>query len=1005
MGQKLVIGPINKALRTDRTAFVIDNDNFPTMINAYQWRGRVKRKRGTQYLGQLERYFNSSSTAYSSTVSITLDGSGNGNLVSGFSLQTNSTIVPGSVIIVSSTPITYTDPTMDGYLTPTGTGGPNTINYSSGSILIPAAAGLSVSATFNYYPALPVLGIEDLVMTDSAFPGTIAFDTTYSYNVNTSFPYPVTDVSFYKNPSTSSYTGYTQKTTWTPTTWNGANYQQFWTFNYQGALWVSNGIDIPFTGNTIGMQFNRITGITITTAGNGTTVPAVCNITISSHGLVVGDFVFINEVQGITGINFQTGYITAVVNANIITVTFQNAIISGSYTSSSGIAQYLTSRSDPSVDCLRWYDGSPTNGTGSFYYGKGWVNFAPPLSQGSYTISDEPSSQYYLVGARIIIPFKDRLLFMGPVIQSSTGTPQYLQDTVIYSQNGTAYYTCSFNGSPLNPLNLDSILVPTDQTSTPTSYWEDQTGFGGFIQAGIDQPIVTAAFNEDVIVVGFKNLQSRLAYSGNDLIPFSFFSVNTEYGSSSTFSTITLDQGIMTRGDKGYVITSQTSCQRFDLDIPDQVFQINATDNGTERFCAYRDFINEWIYFTYPNNESFPGQFYPNETLQYNYRDNSWGIFQESYTTYGSFRKNTGFTWQTVGYQYSTWLEWNEPWNSGTNQLLNPLVLAGNQQGFLMIRGIGTGEGTSLFIQNISGNTVTSPDHTLYDNDYIIISGVIGTAGSQVNGEIFSVSIQDENTFILDPAVNISGYIGGGLITKMYVPNIQTKQFPVAWDLGRKTRIGTQMYLFTKTYNAQISLLIFLSQDSSDAYNNSAIVPDPASINNSLIYSTVLYTCPESTNLGLTPANSNLQMIVNPQTGNSGQQQIWHRINTSLIGDTVQFGFTISDVQMRDLESSGTYFSITSASQAYPCVLGCLGSFQAGQLILINGVVGMTQLNGNYYSVISSSSTTVTIDVDSSSFSTYVSGGTATLVSGINGFAEIEFHSAILDVNPSQILA
>ena len=30
------------------------------------------------------------------------------------------------------------------------------------------------------------------------------------------------------------------------------------------------------------------------------------------------------------------------------------------------------------------------------------------------------------------------------------------------------------------------------------------------------------------------------------------------------------------------------------------------------------------------------------------------------------------------------------------------------------------------------------------------------------------------------------------------------------------------------------------------------------------------------------------------------QQQIWHRINTSLLGDTVQVGFTLSDFQMRD---------------------------------------------------------------------------------------------------------
>jgi hypothetical protein len=31
------------------------------------------------------------------------------------------------------------------------------------------------------------------------------------------------------------------------------------------------------------------------------------------------------------------------------------------------------------------------------------------------------------------------------------------------------------------------------------------------------------------------------------------------------------------------------------------------------------------------------------------------------------------------------------------------------------------------------------------------------------------------------------------------------------------------------------------------------------------------------------------------------QYQIWHRVNTSLIGDTFQVGITLSDAQMRNL--------------------------------------------------------------------------------------------------------
>lgn len=183
----------------------------------------------------------------------------------------------------------------------------------------------------------------------------------------------------------------------------------------------------------------------------------------------------------------------------------------------------------------------------------------------------------------------------------------------------------------------------------------------------------------------------------------------------------------------------------------------------------------------------------------------------------------------------------------------------------------------------------------------------MGVAG--LNGAVFSVNVIDTNTFSLNgggviPVPTSGTYIGAGLITKLFSPFIQTKQFPIAWDMGRKTRLGVQKYLLTRTDSAQIQLLIYLSTDPNNPYNNGPIVPTEGSFNNGLIFSSELYTCPESCNLGLTPANSTLMTIteIAPDGNNatSPQQQIWHRINTSLIGDTVQLGFTMSDAQMRD---------------------------------------------------------------------------------------------------------
>jgi hypothetical protein len=910
MGDKLVVGPFNRGFRNDRTAFVIDNDNFPTLINAYQWRGRVKRKRGTSKLNRIQRYFDSTIISYNSgPTTIILDGLGNGNILTGFSLQSNGNIVPGSVVITDTmTAIVYTDPAMDGTLSPSGT-----INYATGDITIASAAGNPISVIFLYYPDLPVMGLETFDSPISQFPFTIAFDTTYSYNIQTAEPYGIYDVSFYKNPPASAdLPGYIPKTDLTPTSWNGQDYQQFWTVNYQGAMWTTNGMNVPFVTTNIGMQYIGPPDLVSATWIS----PTEMDFTTTGNNLVVGDFVYVNEftstppADALT-LNFQTGYVTVAGNTFRVKFPFAN-ITNNVYTP--GIVQYLTNRSDSTKDGIRWYDGDPTNGsstapilTGDF----GWVNFAPPLSQDIFSIADLPPRQYYLVGAKMIVPFKDRLLFIGPVVQTSTPNSQvYLQDTVIYSQNGTPYYTCSFDGSLAIP-TFHSILLPINQTATQSAYWEDQTGFGGFISAGISQPINTASANEDALILGFSYLQTRFVYTGNDIVPFNFFLINSELGSSSTFSAINLDRGVLTRGNRGFVTTSQTETARFDLEIPDQIFQNQLTSNGTERVTAQRDFINEWIYFTYPKNNppstdnpDFEYKF-PNQTMFYNYRDQSWGLFNEAFTHYGQFQRRTGYIWATIGDVYPTWEQWNDPWDSGTSTLLQPEVIAGNQQGFVVFRADGTGETESLYVQSFSVNTVVSPDHSLDEGDYITFSGCLGTIGAQVNGKIFSVSIKTVDSFILDPPIVAGTYFGGGEITRMYLPYIQSKQFPTYWNTARKTRIGVQQYLLTRTPKSQIQLLIFLSQNATFAYNEGPIIPSQFPVNSSLIYSTVLYTCPESTNLGLTPANSNL----NTPTADS-QAQIWHRINTSLIGDTVQVGFTMSDAQMRDEDFTNQFEEI-----------------------------------------------------------------------------------------------
>jgi hypothetical protein len=1104
MGEKIVVGPKFGGLVNAVEPFAIDNESFPFLLNAYEWRGRIKRKRGTYTLGRLQRYFNSTNSSYTNLFPpyyLTLDGTGAGNLFSGpyvnagmtsVTLQPGGNIIPGTVVITDTvTSDVYKDTPLNGTLvgSPTGTG---TINYASGEITIAGGAGHALVVVFLYYPALPVMGLRSLNLTATQFPATLGFDTVYSYNIVSSFPNSIYDVSFYKNPPSAEINGfaYVQKTNVTPLTWNGQNYQQFWSYNYQNAFWVTNGIPVPFIGTNIGMQFQE-------PIEDGTTwlTPQTMSFEINNCPLVVGDWVFVNEftigAAQATSLNFQTGFVSSVLLpispsvTSTITVTFPYAVIADA-AYSNGIIQYLTNRAFPTKDCIRWYDGDPTNGipTNPVLSGNlGWVNFAPPLSNLDYSIDELPPAQYYLVGARMIVPFKNRMLFFGAVVQSSSSGPFYLQDTIVYSQVGTAYYTASFDGSSAISAKtvFNPLLVPINQTATANAYWEDQTGLGGYLTAGYEQPITTVSPNEDVLIVGFNSRQARLIYSGDDIFPFALFVINSELGSGSTFSIINLDRNVLTIGEHGFVATSQIGAERFDMDIPDDAFEFKLSNNGQQRITAQRDFVNEWIYFTYCSNEN--DLIFPTQTLQYNYREKTWGLFNECYTTYGQFRQVDGLTWASVGDFYPTWESWNEPWNAGGSTVLQPKVIGGTPQGFVMQRDEGTNEGYSIYISNISfpatitnafngnptelisvnsfsagqtvmimgvngmtqlnGNTYTilaatpttvtidvdstlfgaftsggmivpltliySPNHCLNNGDYIVISGVIGTLSTQLNGNIFSVFNVSEDGFNIDPTIFPGTYVGGGLIKRMYVPSIQTKQFNPSWGLSRKTRIGVQQYLFTKTPAAQITLLIYLSQNGigqgAYGYNSGPILPAPGSLNDALIYNTILYTCPE-----LPIINS-----INVPLGNLGNG-IEITIPLNLQANLVPGTVFIQVGAIATFTDNGTGgFSVTGTGVSS----GSSVSYSTGMIVLVFSVAPSAQTttaNFNYYGTNLQSPTALYQEQIWHRINTSLLGDTVQLGFTMsdaqmrdpgfnNQFEEIELHSFVIDVTPSQLLA
>lgn len=825
--QRLVVSSFSTGLETDVEPFLLNNDAFPVLENAYVWRKRILKKRGTEKIGRLRR----------ALASITLSAQANGaaygvaDLLADPSInlratEPNASIVPGTLAITVGA-VTFTD-NANGTLTGVPAGNTGTINYQTAVLTLafvpPLGVATNVVVTFSYFPTLPVMGIESYeeeVLSTAPInnPDTIYFDTIHAYR----FDYATRlffDVGFYKMAAPQNRV-----------VWSGFNYQQFLSASLQNVMFVTN--------NNPGFHFTTITAM----ANQGPLV--TITMTLGVANLAIGDQLWFNSLQGVTVItNGLVGTVSNIAAAPIYDVTFTVAQTINGYVAGTGVVQLLTN-SIPGQDGIRWYDG--------FGAGFGFVNFAPPL--------DSSTTPSYLVGARILIQFNGRLNAIGTFERQGNGNVLYFANRVRYSQLGTVFY---------------NSLLPINQTGQIDS-WYASTGKGGFYDIDTPEKILTATFNQEALILGMESSQKKVIATSNSLLPYIVQNISTEFGSESTHAAIVLDKGVLSVGDYGYILTTTYNSQRFDLKVVDEIYQIKNSDNGNDRVSGIRDYRNEFVYFTYTDFAS--EDVFPNRTLLYNFREDNFAIFREQYTTYGYFREQTNQTWATL--PYLSWEDWTSTWASGKLASRYPNVAGGNQQGYVMKKDIGTANSESHYILNIVAaaiSTINSPDHSMEAGDFILIRGCIGN--TSLNGSVVKIlTVIDNNNFTVDGSSS-GVYLGGGEYSVLDNFLIKTKMFPIGWDGGRGVRVGSQRYLLDTTSDGEMIVNIYTSQ------NDSTVSNDP-SYATYLINTQVVRTRPDDS-LGL---HDSVHL----------QSQIWHRLFGSFMGDTIQFGFTLSEAQMRDL--------------------------------------------------------------------------------------------------------
>jgi hypothetical protein len=808
-------------IRRDVKSFLLDNDSFPNLEDCFLFRGRIQRKSCYTPIGIDEgRLRWIIGTTGGSPFTYTLL---NIPVTSGYSQFTI-----GSVI--------FTDP---GGASPVNLLSSNalysgTLNRTTGALSIthPVIAATSV----YYYPGLSVMGLSTREQSSFNDELLVGFDTRYSYLFDTA--------------SQNFVAANTYKTTNSIFTWTGADSDFFWTVNYFNALFTTNNIS--------GLNAFTITGGTDAT-------PSVITIG-TGHNVLANDIVMILNTDTGNTLNGRTFQVTSVAAT---TITINNTVAPGGGAYASGFVVLLNRKAVSTGtstvtagDAIKWYDG-PGSGTG-------WVNFLPPLNAAT--------PQRVLRGSLMLLAYKDRLLALNTYESSGNAAAINYQNRARFCQVGTPFFTEDNAATPVE------YLLPANQSANYDAWFDATPGKGGFIDAPTNEAIVSAEFVKDTLIVYFERSTWQLVYTGNDVLPFVFQKINTELGCESTFSQVPFDKGVFGVGNYGIITTDSVNVVRIDQKIPDEVFQINNSNNGVKRVHGIRDYTAQLVYWTIPTPSDEDGEVsaysltYPNQVLVYNYIDGSWSEFVDSFTCFGYWQTTSDVTWAELE---RTWESTAFSWDSQYFQAKYPNVVAGNQRGFVFVINqvqINGQNSPCLEISDFSAQTISCPNHNLTNNQYVLIDDCTGY--TVVNGEIFRIGNASVNSFDLIPAAGSSfsatGYTGGGTITVIPNINITTKEFNPFYQQGKASNVQALELFMDRSENGEMTVDYFIDD------NNAAAVTFDVSLSS-----------PE-------PSTSFSQ----------NQQKIWHKIYPNVYGAFFQLEFFLSDEQMRDLSIASSNIAI-----------------------------------------------------------------------------------------------
>lgn len=488
---------------------------------------------------------------------------------------------------------------------------------------------------------------------------------------------------------------------------------------------------------------------------------------------------------------------------------------------------------DATPDPIRYYDDNIGD----------WVTFAPNIDGAGGKLQQ----------TRFLIPYRGYFVALNTYEGATLG--------------GSSQFAQRARNSQFNdPLNVNAWL-------------SDVAGRGSFIDAPTSEAIVSADFVRDVLIVGFERSTWKLRYTGNRLQPFVWERINRELGCESSFSTVPFDQGLLQVGDKAITICSGNEVTRIDQNIPDEVFLIHNESDGPKRVYGIRDFYQQQVYWTFPD-EAQNGTF-PNRVLVHDYIGGAWSFFTDSFTCFGTFQSLNDLIWSKANFSWETA---DQAWVDARTQSGFPAIVAGNQQGYVVIVNQEVANENSLQITAITAGSpaiFTIPDHNLQSNEYIILSSILGN-WSTLNDGIYQVYVIDSNNVNLFSLVNgifqpvnlsAGDYFGLGQVTRVMNYSIRSKKFNFSQN-GSQVRIGFLDVLTKTTESGEVTCRFYIDYEDSNPVN-----PD----NSDGFFNTRFSTAPTQFDI-------------------ASQSKIWQRVFCNTPAEFFEFEFTLSPEQMNTLD-------------------------------------------------------------------------------------------------------